>query len=188
MTLYLDTEFTELHRHGELLSLAMIDATGRWFYAEFTAPDRSNLSDWHQQNVVPYLALPPGHSMESYPGTVIKGTREEIVGALTTWLAGYDQTIVWADVPAYDWVFFSDLFGGALSMPKNLHYIVRDLATALEVKGYNPDCDRFKLAFGDDIPSALPRHNALADALALKNITEKLGLTSPIIGNKHRSG
>lgn len=69
-------------------------------------------------------------------------------------------------MPAYDWVFFCDLFGGALHIPSHIHYIVRDLATLLLCKGMDPDTDRFAMAFSEHNPppAGLARHNALADA------------------------
>lgn len=69
-------------------------------------------------------------------------------------------------MPAYDWVLFCDLFGGALHIPSHIHYIVRDLATLLLCKGMDPDTDRFAMAFGEHNPppAGLARHNALADA------------------------
>lgn len=127
---------------------------------------------------------------------MVAGTAE-IVTALRSYLKTFEEVVIWADVPAYDWVLFCELFGGALSLPKNIHYIVRDLATFLEAKGYDIDTDRFALAYeneGEDAtvsinfsdgrlgkgqaytnnPEGLFKHNSLGDALACQACFTKI--------------
>ncbi|MEM7571688.1 MAG: 3'-5' exoribonuclease [Bacteroidota bacterium] len=192
--LFLDTEFSALTQDAALLSLALVDEQGRWFYAVFTDSNWDGLSDWHQENVVPFLLLSPTQ-IEQLPaaGTYLKGDRAAVKLSLSNWLSSYEQIEIWADVPAYDWVLFCELFGGALSLPENIHYIVRDLATLLEMKGYNPDIDRFTFAHESteknenqdqwstsagparkQSVSGLVRHNALGDALTSKAVFEKI--------------
>ncbi|MEM6396062.1 MAG: 3'-5' exoribonuclease [Bacteroidota bacterium] len=147
--LFLDTEFSGLTQQAELLSVALIDENHNWFYGVFDEPDWTQLSSWHQEHVVPYLAF----SAEEYmdlpgEGTYLKLDRRNVMEGLMQWLSKYEKVQIWADVPAYDWVLFCELFGGALSLPKPIHYVVRDLATLLEAKGYDVDVDRWGLAFG----------------------------------------
>ncbi len=101
--LFLDTEFTELSQSAQLLSLALIDENQYWFYAEFTDVDRTHLSDWHQQHVVPYLHLTK-EQIAQLPaeGLYIKGTHSEISTHLKKWLQQWPALTIWADVPAYD--------------------------------------------------------------------------------------
>lgn len=124
------------------------------------------------------------------PGKYIRGNRREIVTALSDYLIGFDKIVMWADVPAYDWVLFCELFGGALNLPENIHYIVRDLATFLEARGYDPDIDRFTLAYGNKTENVsadllhdravgatatgLLSHNALGDAMACRACFNKV--------------
>lgn len=176
MRLFLDTEFTGLHRFSELIALAIISEDGYYFYAEFTDYDTAQLSDWHRQHVLPNLFLGSKEQFElPANGTLIHNNTTSITAALHAWLQRWEAIEMWADVPAYDWVLFCELFGGALHLPSNVHYIVRDLATLLQTQSYDPDTDRFALAFGDNTPPAgLPRHNALGDAWACKNCVTKL--------------
>jgi hypothetical protein len=185
--MFLDTEFSGLHQNAQLISLALVPDDGPWFYAVFTDVDTTALSPWHQENMVPHLMLTDDQLAQLPAGTYLQDTRENITASLLNYLAGFDQVTMWADVPAYDWVLFCELFGGALFLPKNIHYIVRDLAMLLEIKGYNVDTDRFALAYegaaaGAIVSSSdgregkgqttaatvegLLRHNALGDALA----------------------
>jgi hypothetical protein len=193
--IFIDTEFSGLHQNGQLLSLALVPDEGPWFYAVFTDADTSGLSAWHQENVVPHLRLSDAQLAKLPEGDYILGTQEQILPLLLDYLAVFETAVMWADVPAYDWVLFCELFGGAFGLPKNIHYIVRDLATLLEAKGYDVDTDRFALAYqgaaagavvsssdgrvGDGQAAAatvegLLRHNALGDALACRACYQKI--------------
>ncbi len=168
MIAFFDTEFTGLRQHAELISLAVVCENETCFYAEFTDFNRAGLSDWHKEHVLPHLLLGTEREKHLPKGcTKIKGNRATITQNLKQWLEQCGELVLWADVPAYDWVLFCELFGGALSLPANVHYIVRDLATLLEVQGLDPDLSRRELAYGAEtpLPFALPQHNALADAL-----------------------
>lgn len=176
MRLFLDTEFTGLTQQAELISLALVSEEGDYFYAEFTDYDPASLEDWHHEHVLPHLFLTKDTRPELPPqGELCLGTRAEVAEALRKWLEQWTSIEVWADVPAYDWVLFCELFGGALQLPKPIHYIVRDLATLLVARGLDPDADRFALAYGKEAPPAgLSRHQALGDALACGRCLEKL--------------
>lgn len=174
--LFLDTEFSGLDQQADLLSLALVDTSGKWFYAHFNEVDPAGLGDWHQTHVVPYLALSPAQLRALDPaGTYVSGSTAVIVERLRAWLSACGPVAIWADVPAYDWVLFCELFGGAMEIPENVHYIVRDLATYLAVSGVDPDIDRYAYAFGKGgAPAGLPRHNALGDAFCARAIHRKL--------------
>lgn len=161
-TLFLDTEFTSLSRSGQLMSLALLLDDRRWFYAVFTDFDRDALSDWHRENVLPHL-YEPFKEVEGSEAEIrcVAGDTAAVAGALRQWLAPLGPVEIWADVLAYDWVFFCELFGGALQLPDTVSYIPLDLATLLKLEGIDPDSDRVALA-GLGLDSL--RHNALADA------------------------
>jgi len=93
MTIFLDTEFTGLRQSAQLISLALVDEQGRWFYAEFTDYDEHTLTNWHREHVLPYL-LQDGRKFPAFAGEqgVIKiGDTDLITIALKEWLSGYEQ-------------------------------------------------------------------------------------------------
>lgn len=171
MTLFLDTEFTSLSQSAELLSLALVSLEGKWFYAEFNDVDTAGLSDWHKEHVLPNLFLGKGEQPPAYAsgeGKIILGNKIEVREALESWLAGFEQAELWADVPAYDWVLFCELFSGALNLPKQVFYIPFDFATLLKARGLNPDMPRESLVETWAARHKGAKHNALYDAFLLR--------------------
>ena len=55
LRLYFDTEFTELSKKGELISLAFISENGEIFYAEFDDFYIENCNEWVIENVISNL-------------------------------------------------------------------------------------------------------------------------------------
>lgn len=55
MRLFLDTEFTGLHQHTTLISIGIVSADGRKFYAEFTDYDKNQIDVWLKENVLDNL-------------------------------------------------------------------------------------------------------------------------------------
>lgn len=168
MILFLDTEFTGLFQNTELISLALVSNDGRYFYAEFNDYDTASLSNWHKENVLPFLVSNLSKPID-FPQSVTYhfGDTKTIVEKLKRWLKQWSKIKIWADVPAYDWVLFCELFGGALYLPPNIHFILRDLATFFELKGYDPNIERFSFIeedFASEFKIPLNKHNALADA------------------------
>lgn len=173
--LFLDTEFTELSQQAQLLSLALVSEDEQWFYAEFTEVDTDSLSDWHQTHVVPYLSLTEQQiSRLPKAGTYLKASKADIVASLKQWLQQWTHIEIWADVPAFDWVLFCELFGGALHIPQQIHFIVRDLATLFWAKGLDPDTDRFGFGYREGEGEGMVRHNALGDAWTARLCYQKL--------------
>ncbi len=170
MKIFLDTEFTGLHQKTTLISLAMVAENGEEFYAEFNDYDYTQINEWLEENVIPKLLFSGQEKVEKKSGqsTFIKGTSIEIVIHLSQWLAGFDHIEIWADVLAYDWVLFCELFGGALTIPENIFFAPFDLATFFKQNGYIKysggrliDFNRFNLVGKN--PKLL-QHNALEDA------------------------
>ena len=177
--LYLDTEFTSLHQHAHLLSIALVSDTGDSFYAEFTDYPKDAITPWIAENVLANFCL----SAKNQPKLKgkhwrLKNSRTNIISALEKFLNQFDTIKIWADHVAYDWVLFCELFGGALKLPNNIHYMPLDLPTALFIKGLNPDLDR-AIFVGEEIIKKFPKiakqkHNALYDTYILKASVEKL--------------
>lgn len=175
MRLFLDTEFTSLSQRSQLISLALVGENGDSFYAEFDDYDTENLSDWHQKNVIANLSfLDRSKFIDRDNNSVnMKGNSAEVKSQLELFLKRDEQIEMWGDNHAYDWVLFCELWGGALGIPKNIDYLVRDLATLFLLKGMSPDQDRLEYAF-EEKSINYKEHNALVDARAAKCCFEKL--------------
>jgi len=176
--IFLDTEFTGLHQKTTLISLAMVAESGEEFYAEFTDYDASQLNDWLVNNVMTKLWITNNHPFDKKEnGTYLKGNSVTIKDALQKWLGQFAGIEVWADVLAYDWVLFCELFGGALNIPGNIFYAPFDLATALKLSGYiNPvsqysqDISRYEFTGIENSK----QHNALEDCRTEKACLDKI--------------
>lgn len=163
MRVFFDTEFTGLRQDTTLISIGCVAEDGRTFYAELTDYDRKQVNDWIRANVLAQLYLKPGIDINAAPNIWACGKREFVAPCLCNWLerlAGDQKIEIWADVLAYDWVLFCELFGGAFSVPECVYYIPFDLATLFLLRGIDPDIDRGEFAnVGEGT-----KHNALWDA------------------------
>jgi hypothetical protein len=176
--IFLDTEFTGLHQKTTLISLAMVAETGEEFYAEFTDYDRTQLSGWLHENVLTKLWLTHNMDFEKASnGTYLTGDSTTIKAAMQKWLSQFEGIEFWADVMAYDWMLFCELFGGALNIPANIFFAPFDLATALRLNGhikpagqFTGDISRYEFAGVD----SGKQHNALEDARVEKICLSKL--------------
>ena len=94
MLIFLDTEFTGLDQiKPDLISLALVDETGREFYAELPpASYQVQLTEWTHNNVVCHLQ----------GGKHIQ-TLEQIRGRLVPWItAAQDRALIITDCPDSD--------------------------------------------------------------------------------------
>lgn len=176
MKIFLDTEFTGLHQHAKLLSVALVAEDDSGFYAEFNDVDYLSLNDWMQQNVVSELEFKSEERIFLEKGNSIrcKDDTENIAKHVLDWLSAFKSVEMWADVGHYDWVFFCELFGGTLHLPKNMSYMCMDLATLLRVKGYDTSISRITLLNKEEMPGNFHAHNALSDAKLGMAILKKL--------------
>lgn len=176
MTIFLDTEFTGLQQSAQLISLALVSMDGQWFYAEFTDYDTARLSDWHKEHVIAHLllknAIEPAFAGAN--GYSVRGITHEIVPVLKEWLERFVQIEIWADVLAYDWVLFCELFGGSLYLPKQVSYIPHDFSTLLKIRGLDPNIPRESLVQEWVKKYNEFKHNALYDAYLLRAAYQNL--------------
>lgn len=179
--IFLDTEFTGLHQYTSLISIGLAAENGDVFYAEMTDYDREQVDDWLRSNVLNLLSddLPNAEDAHTNPVMLCQGTMSEVSHALHRWLkrfGGKDSVEIWADVLAWDWVLFCELFGGAFSLPEEVYYIPFDLSTLLKLKGIDPNIIREELGQvkWSHPKLKLVKHHALYDALLEKNIFENL--------------
>lgn len=167
--IFLDTEFTGLHQSTSLISIALVAETGEEFYGECSDYDETQLFPWLKEHVLPKMILNSDvNRCYLRPQTqYVNGERLEIKTALEAWLKTFPLVEIWADVLAYDWVLFCELFGGAFGIPENIFYAPFDLSTLFLVNGmikpeskHGRDIMRFEFAGVD----ANGQHNALEDA------------------------
>ena len=189
--IFLDTEFTALRRDARLISLALVVESGEEFYAEFTDVPMEEIrgNRWIEENVWTHLWLGETDMSEAPRRMYVRDTTEGVSNALREWLAQFGERRdasgrvvphleMWADVPAYDWVFFAELFGGALHLPETIDYTVRDLATWLDCHGVDPATPRLELLTEGERPEG-QQHNALFDARVALHVWKKISAKLP---------
>lgn len=190
--MFLDAEFTGLHKLSTLISIALVCEDGNEFYAELTDYDELQINKWLQENVMSKLIL-GGYEFErdyrpNDKTVKVKGDTELVKQTLTSWLEKYkDEGVeLWGDVPADDVIHFRSIFGSAWDVPPFVGYIVYDLATALKLCRQNPDVNRAEFVYGskDKVPTSdLSVHNALYDARLEKEVYAKIFSLLATAGN-----
>ncbi len=176
MKIFFDTEFTGLRQNTTLISIGLISEDAQTFYAELTDYKDDHVDEWIKEHVISnlrfvnvYISVP----LIDYDHYDMKGDKMQVATMLTQWLGQFDTVELWSDTLAYDWVLFCNLFGGAMSIPKNVYYIPFDIATLMKMKGVDPDISREE--FGDYIVEAnSPKHNALHDAKMIRRCYNRL--------------
>lgn len=173
VNLYFDTEFTGLHQHTTLISIGVISDTGKTFYAELNDYDESQIDEWLQDNVISNLLFNDKklHYEIDAQSIKMKSNKENVALHLKLWLSQFDETEIWSDCLAYDWVLFNHLFGHAFDIPSNVYYIPFDICTLFKVKNVDPDINREEFAGLDNQDS---KHNSLWDAEVIKECYLKL--------------
>lgn len=173
MKYFLDTEFFERPGSIDLISIGLVDETGREYYAENLHFDwlwLSRLADqgsetprWLMANVHPHLlaagrpqALQQDRSVLKSP----KAIKEELLDFVNEGGSMTDSNgpEFWGYYADYDWVVFCWLFGRMIDLPRAWPKYCRDLKQVV---------DEQRLIYGRDF--VLPEqegtdHNALDDA------------------------
>lgn len=184
--IFLDTEFTGLHQRTTLVSMALVADSGEEFYAEFTDFSKSQMqkllsdvgtTDFFTEMLKKCYLTQNINFEKAEAGRYFIGNRRKIKSELQKWFTQFGDVEIWADVLAYDWVLFCELFGGAFGIPENIFYSPFDLATLFRSKGqiapngkYSGDISRFAFA---DVDKKF-QHNSLEDARVEKICYEKL--------------
>lgn len=181
--IFLDTEFTGLHQQSTLISLALVAESGEEFYAEFTDYNLESTNEltieFLNKYVYPKLGILSPKFSDN--GTYILGTKSEIAISIEKWLNQFGiiynekgeiipNIQIWADCYAWDWVLFCNLFGGAFTIPPQIHYMTMDFATYLFTKNINHLKKRSEIFFEHNNQAkyidinGLEEHHALYDA------------------------
>lgn len=140
MRYFIDTEFIEDGRTIDLISIGIVAADGREYYAE--APvDLSRANEWVFENVVPHLM-----------GVVT--SRRTIASEIQRFVTG-SRPEFWAYCGAYDWVVLNQLYGPMVDHPKSWPFYCNDIRQEALSRGIRHD----------DFPEQdTDEHHALADA------------------------
>lgn len=159
---FFDTEFTSLSQDAELISIGLVSENER-FYAEIDS-EFQNSSPWVKEHVLPYRILKSEERI----------SKEKLAKELQIWftsIAKGGKLEMWADVLAYDWVLFQNIFGDAFRMPAEIYYIPFDISTLLKVKGIDSDINREDFLQHTKLDA---KHNALYDAKIAQKCYQKL--------------
>ena len=145
MRFFYDCEFIEDGRTIDLVSIGIVDETGREFYAVSTEFDASRAITWVRRNVL--AQLPP-------PADPVWSSREQIRADLLAFLTAPGEEIeLWAWMAGYDHVALAQLWGDMRALPRRLPRFTHELR------------QRWEYAGCPVLPEPPPdQHNAVVDA------------------------
>lgn len=146
MRFFIDTEFLDKQETIDLISIALVDETGRHLYAINKDFDQSTATPWLQENVISRLEPPETHP-ELYH------SQADIRHLITGFTAGV-RAEFWGWKCAYDWVLLNMLYGSMMDHPKNFPVYCYDIHQLWAMLNF------------PEIPETNPdtKHNALVDA------------------------
>lgn len=161
MRYWFDTEFIENGKTIDLLSIGIVSADGRSYYATSGDADLSKASPWVQANVIPHL------NTFSVKGSYSLNVSRQLIRDEVLAFVGTDEPEIWAYYADYDWVVLCQLFGTMMDLPKGWPMYCRDLKQFADSLGNPP------------LPAqGKGEHHALADALWTKRAWEFLHASS----------
>lgn len=193
--IYFDCEFTGLQKETDLISIGLVDADGKTFYAEFTDYRKELIQDknWFEENIFKNLKHP--ETVLEGDNWTIEGTKEEVRKQFMFWMDERCKNHIVqfvSDVCHFDFVLLQDLISagkGALVIPSNLISPVcvdlnMDIGTSIK---RDPDTNNTnfvpaRVAFDvtrEDLAKQLnpsftfdenDKHNALHDAKVIREI------------------
>lgn len=149
MRLFLDTEFTQLNHEAKLISIALVDEAGEYFYAELSDTyELSDCSDFVKAFVLPFLK-----------GGDYVMTRYECSQRIGNWIEDHTcHCIIASDNPSWDLPHLNSLL--EVLWPVNL-----SSSTIFPVRIDADVAESIIIEFDYDI------HNALDDAQVMKKAT-----------------
>lgn len=176
--IFLDTEFTGLHKNTTLISIGLVSECGKTFYAEMIDYDYMQLNPWILENVIHNLTNQTmlDNSYTNSEGNMnCKCDSKWLEIYLKHWLLQFKEVEIWSDCLAYDWVLFCNIFGEAFKIPENIYYIPFDICTSFKELGIDPDINREEYAGMDTgLTKGSQKHNALWDAYVIQGCYKKL--------------
>lgn len=167
MKYFFDTEFIEDGKTIDLISIGIVAADGREFYAENASADHSNASDWVKENVLKHLwSRSPEKS--PYNAWIRDGGaggllfHKEIAWEVKKFLG--EKPEIYAYYADYDWVAFCQLFGTMMDLPDGYPMYCRDLKQTLDEYAEQHRVALDSLKQHPAYPKQDNEHNALDDA------------------------
>lgn len=115
MRFWFDTEFIEDGKTIDLLSIGIVSADGREYYAENVEANFHLAGDWVKQNVFPHLGKAVGAPK----------TRPTIAREIVEFVG--EKPEFWAYYASYDWVALCQLYGKMIDLPDGWPMFVRDV-------------------------------------------------------------
>ena len=158
MRFFYDCEFIEDGTTIDLVSIGVVDETGREFYAISTTFNPALANDWVRRNVLDKLPSPVDPAWR---------TPERIRDDLLAFLLSPGEPVeLWAWMAAYDHVSLCQLWGDMRALPRPIPRFTHELRQKWEDAGSPP------------LPAPPPdKHDALADAR--HNLARWQTLTAP---------
>jgi hypothetical protein len=127
---FYDTEFIEDGTTIDLVSIGVVDETGREFYAVSTEFDERRAIPWVRRNVLDQLPPPSDRAWRS---------RQRIRDDLLAFLTGPGEEIeLWAWFAAYDHVALCQLWGAMPALPRPIPRFTRELRQRWDDLGQPP--------------------------------------------------
>src|SRR3954447_3431917 len=127
---FYDTEFIEDGTTIDLVSIGVVDETGREFYAVSTEFDPDKAIPWVRRNVLDKLPPPADPAWRS---------RERIREELLAFLTGPGEEIeLWAWFASYDHVALAQLWGAMPALPRSIPRFTRELRQRWDDAGQPP--------------------------------------------------
>ena len=150
MKYFMDTEFIEDGKTIDLLSIGIVKEDGTTYYAESNECKLEFASDWVRKNVFPNLRPTCARSRNTIKTDILH-------------LVKNDKDIeFWGYYSDYDWVVFCQLFGKMIDLPEGFPMFCLDLKQEMYQLNYKKE-DLI-------ITTNNQEHNALADAIEIKNL------------------
>jgi hypothetical protein len=154
MRIYLDTEFFDDRGSVDIISIGIVREDDHVLYLENAEADLSRADQWMRENVLPNLV-----------GGECRRTRAEIATAVRRFIPDHPE--FWAYYADYDWVAFCSLFGRMVDLPEGWPRFCRDLKQLADDRGFIR------------LPKPDHRHNAMADALWVRDMHRRITGTAP---------
>lgn len=178
--IFMDAEFTGLHKLTTLISLALVCEDGREYYAELTDFDEHQITPFLEKEILSKLIIKDFDIYRDYnpeATTVsVKGDMDMIKQTLIDWFHPYstEEVEIWVESPTYAWTLFVDIFGGVHLMPKHIYRLPLDLFTAYKLFGLDPTADKSTFLENHQELVTYGKNNALNDARINKHVYKKL--------------
>jgi len=158
---FIDTEYIDLEREIDLISLGVVAADGREFYAVSTEFDASRANEFVRTVVLPLLE--PADDPVWMSRARMKDELVKFIGN------DVPRFWSWAGAP-WDWMAMAQLFPVEERVPAGWRYTAYDVSQLAEDKGFGVSpVDR-------SLPQAPAKvHHALADARWARKLYEAVG-------------